>query len=298
MNNYSLSNNKANINGLGFKIVDNIKEKHFIDVLINYINKQKNKVPLELAFYKDDLNFQKYIIDKLINANIDISFHLHTKKFTLDTLLRKNTFDYNELIKQLETMKKYNIKKAIFHLSNVLLENKDIEMNVKLYKLLYIHLKNINDILKDYDIKIYIENVFDSREFYLNLMKCCKDLEFIHFCLDIGHAKVWSGSSIFEWFITLKYMQSIGKDIHFHMHCNYGLFDNHISIQEYNKNREDKDIFLMKDYNLYGKDASQSSYEEIYKYIIENFSDNTKIMEIKPEYTIKEYEYLLSYINS
>lgn len=80
---------------------------------------------------------------------------------------------------------------------------------------------------KDDDIKIHIENVFESDYFIMNeLMEEISD-EKTSVCLDVGHVNVYSRIDVKEWMRKLRrYIK------HMHIHNNCGDRDTHLGINK------------------------------------------------------------------
>jgi len=56
--------------------------------------------------------------------------------------------------------------------------------------------------------------------------------EGVHFCFDIGHAKVWADHSFADWLAFMARIQAAGVRLHMHLHANAGLIDEHRSFAD------------------------------------------------------------------
>jgi len=83
----------------------------------------------------------------------------------------------------------------------------------------------------DYGLGLHVENTYHNLAFYRGLFSAAADagLEGAHFCFDLGHGKVWSTQCLWDWLGFLGDLDQAGTRIHFHLHANGGLNDDHLS---------------------------------------------------------------------
>ena len=138
---------------------------------------------------------------------------------------------------------------------------------------------HVEELSKKADFPVYIENTFESVSFYRKIFHKLKEskTKYLHFCFDIGHAKVWSGDNFNTWMEFLQELKKLDFRIHFHLHANCGLIDEHLSFIE------------IEELKIVGNDGvfSDISYEKMFKYIFEQFPNERKIFEVKPYLAVK-----------
>lgn len=87
---------------------------------------------------------------------------------------------------------------------------------------------------QDLGLAVHIENTYQGVGFYRWFHRGVLDrgIEGCHLCFDIGHAKVWSNDSLQAWLDLLADLAAAGLRLHFHLHANGGLGDDHLSFLE------------------------------------------------------------------
>jgi hypothetical protein len=68
------------------------------------------------------------------------------------------------------------------------------------------------------------------RRFFGQILE--RDIARAHVCFDLGHAKVWATDSLADWLALLGDLAAAGLRLHFHLHANRGLADEHLSFIE------------------------------------------------------------------
>jgi hypothetical protein len=96
---------------------------------------------------------------------------------------------------------------------------------------LYTDLRSTGRMCAEYGLDVHIENTYEDLDFYRRLFRglVASGIEQIHFCFDLGHAKVWSTDCLEEWLGFLEDLVNEGLRLHFHLHANRGLSDEHLS---------------------------------------------------------------------
>lgn len=107
----------------------------------------------------------------------------------------------------------------------------------------------LNNLLEKSKTLIAIENISEPTPYIFLRLKEKINNEKLIFCFDFGHHNVYSTISFKEW---LFYLKKYTNRLHFHLHDNEGIFDQHLPIGEGNINW--KDVF---DY-LYSLDLELS----------------------------------------
>ncbi|MGD9165030.1 MAG: hypothetical protein PVF13_09760, partial [Chromatiales bacterium] len=134
------------------------------------------------------------------------------------------------------------------------------------------HLRILNRLCREYRFPIYIENTYHDIDFYQWLFLALKReaLDHIHFCFDFGHAKIWSLQPLRAWYDFLVELKRVGKRLHFHLHTNRGLSDEHLSFLE----AEWMELCNMDEYT-----APWNSFEAL-SLLEQRFPDARKVMEV------------------
>lgn len=274
------------MNNYGFKIINDINNQIEVIKILEFAKIHKS--PVEFAVYRYDeknLEFSRYILKEYndlittIHLNSANCLVLHPNK-DFSRTLKEN------IIKEIQNGTKYGIKRYVLHLNSYKLNVASLEqVNIDL---VISRLKELSIILEEYDVEIFIENLYEPLTFYKKLFKTIFEnkLNRIHHTFDFGHAKVWGEHDIEEYFEYLKVLKyDYNMKFHFHVHTNNGLYDEHKSFLEgINTNRNDIDGYYLKN-------------KKIEDYVIEfikEFSNDTFVMEMITEEQINNYIYLNS----
>ncbi len=79
------------------------------------------------------------------------------------------------------------------------------------------------------DVTMHLENVYEDPSWMKRFFAQLDANEFkVGFCLDIGHARAFSKTSLEEWTPLLTYLHEKGVSLHFHIHGNDGSKDMHL----------------------------------------------------------------------
>ncbi|MEZ5454086.1 MAG: hypothetical protein R3E93_14900 [Thiothrix sp.] len=126
----------------------------------------------------------------------------------------------------------------------------------------------------EYDHPVHIENTFHPLAFYQWLFALVERLElrYIHCCFDIGHAKIWSQESLPQWLQWLHELEDKGVRLHFHLHANNGLADQHLAFVE----SESLGLNRADDYIQAG------DYFVAIARLHQQFPESHKVFEVKP----------------
>ena len=139
----------------------------------------------------------------------------------------------------------------------------------------------------EYDHPVHIENTFHPLSFYRWFFGVVERLElrYIHCCFDIGHAKIWSQESLPQWFQWLHELESKGVHLHFHLHANNGLADQHLSFVE----SETLGLNAADDY------TQAWDYFTAIAELHRQFPDNRKVFEVKPALALENMERVMQH---
>jgi hypothetical protein len=263
---------------IGIKIVNYYPNKDLITRALEYFKVNK-ELFLELGLYFSSNLLDVVFFGYAMNEYRRINFHANHKKPVLSVI--NNSAG---IIEDLKIAKSLSSKYSVIHLS----ENQEYENKFSKKKLLTKsteNLEELNQIAIDNNYHFYLENTFQNVEFYQELFEkvVAKNLYNIHFCFDIGHAKVWSNESVSNWFSFLDNLVSNEKKIHFHLHLNNGENDDHLSFPEFENDYSDQF-------------SEGETYETIFGEIMKKYPDFRKIFEVKTDMIFKNLLYVQDHI--
>ncbi len=151
------------------------------------------------------------------------------------------------------------------------------------------NLLRAEDICTHHDYRLHLENTFDSIDFHRRLFEQVRrrGLRRIHFCFDIGHAKVWSHDSLAAWMDFMGELDAEGISLHCHLHANHGLMDDHLSLAEVSESARSGGDYDDGYFNPLG-------YPGAYWAIARRFPQAVNIFEVKSHYAIADIEAVLA----
>jgi hypothetical protein len=201
----------------------------------------------------------------LLNTHLD---HRRLNVFSLDDS------DLTALLRrQVETSLQWDAGYAINHLSAFRLTSRP-EYQEALEQKLMAHLRLINRLSQEYAFPIYIENTYHDIDLYRRIFQAInrEKLNQLHFCFDFGHAKVWSQKPLGDWMEFLTELERGGRRLHFHLHTNHGLSDEHLSFLQ----ADWLELCKIDEYT-----APWNSFEAL-SILEQRFPDARKLMEVPP----------------
>jgi len=260
------------MNNIGFKIVD--KDE---DIVIEILQAaERENAPVEVGLYGESQRVREFCRTLKIPKNIHFNhivysltdIEKHPKIFLDEVKIAKSIgadYGIHHMAKYPMTAQKGYQKELIKDVTNKMLVVEKSALKAK--------------------FDVYIENTFESISFYrkvfLNLKK--SGTKRLNFCFDIGHAKVWSGDDFNSWIEFLLELKELGFKIHFHLHVNRGLVDEHLSMLEADER------------NIRGDDGvfSHITYKEMFYKIQDLFPQERKIFEVKPHLAIENRKQII-----
>ncbi|PVV13794.1 MAG: hypothetical protein B6D77_04005 [gamma proteobacterium symbiont of Ctena orbiculata] len=201
----------------------------------------------------------------LLNTHLD---HRRLNIFALD-----DSDLVGQLRRQIENSLQWGASYCINHLSAFTLTRRP-EYQEALEQKLIMHLRLLNGLSREYRFPVHIENTYHDIDLYRRIFLAInrEQLDQLHFCFDFGHAKVWSLRPLHAWFDFLTQLEHRGKRLHFHLHTNRGLSDEHLSFLE----AEWMELCNIDEYT-----APWNSFEAL-AIIEQRFPDSRKVMEVNP----------------
>ena len=149
------------------------------------------------------------------------------------------------------------------------------------------NLECIQAVCEEYGHELYIENSFHSVRFYEALFEQVDErgLNRIQLCFDLGHAGVWSNQSLAEWLAFLGRQQCAGRKLHFHLHANSGLNDEHLSFVDVRQmGSQNGDSYL-----------GHLDYFSALDCIRTRFPDSRKVFEVKESVALDNMDLVMSH---
>lgn len=257
----------------GFKIID---KNH--DHVINMLQvSNREKCPVEVGLYVGDNEVRD--LCRQMQENIDFNLHFDHRAYTLIELEKYEDLFANEVA----IGKAFGAKYGVHHMAKYPMTTQSGYRNTMITEVVNRMLK-ANELAKKYNFPIYIENSFESSSFYKEVFeKLYKhQTDHLHYCFDIGHAKVWGGDRFDDWLSFMLHLKEMGFHIHFHLHTNRGLIDEHLSMIE------------MEELGFDGNDDvfSSQTYLEMLRTIQTHFPDAPKVYEVKPHLALQNREWI------
>ncbi|PUB79349.1 MAG: hypothetical protein DBO99_04345 [gamma proteobacterium symbiont of Ctena orbiculata] len=251
----------------GFKVFDRRRDE--VEPLLAQALDEGRALEVGLYFHDpathDCLNSLLPDSGCLLNTHLD---HRRLNVFALD-----DSDLVAQLRRQIENSLQWGASYGINHLSAFTLTSR-AEFQPALEQRLLEHLQILNRLCREYRFPIHIENTYHDIDLYRRIFLPIdrQDLDHLHFCFDFGHAKVWSMRPLHAWFDFLAHLEGSGKRLHFHLHTNRGLSDEHLSFVE----AEWMELCDIDEYT-----APWNSFEAL-SIIEQRFPDARKVMEVPP----------------
>jgi sugar phosphate isomerase/epimerase len=210
------------VSNFGYKVVDNDREK--VAVILEHA--LGNRIPLEVGLYYQDQPTLELLDQRLIGSGLEMNTHLDHRILNAFSLQGRE----EKLREQIETSLRWGAGYGINHIANSLMTPRSEHQSALMERLLT-NLREMNRIAGEYDFSIHIENTYHGIAFYRIIFDTIlqNGLENLHCCFDMGHAKVWSTNPLREWLNFLGDISRRGISLHFHLHANRGLNDEHLS---------------------------------------------------------------------
>jgi hypothetical protein len=251
----------------GFKVVDRRKDE-VEPLLLQCLNEGR---PFEVGLYYHDPATHDCLDSLLPHSGISLNTHIDHRRLSVFALNDTDLID--NLRRQIELSLQWGAAYGINHLSAFSLSRRP-EHQDALLKLLISHLRALNRVCREYSFPIYIENTYHEVDLYRRVFAGLskEKLEYIHFCFDFGHAKIWSTQPLRAWIEFMLELDKSGRQLHFHLHTNRGLSDEHLSFPE----AEWMEICGIDDYT-----APWNTFEALSK-LDDTFPTASKVMEVPP----------------
>jgi sugar phosphate isomerase/epimerase len=210
------------ISSFGFKIVERSRSE--IETLVE--RALNDRLPLEVGLYFGDREALDFLATQLQGEGLRLAVHLDHRQLSVFDLHSRERL----MREQLATAARLEAQYVITHLSPYPMTRRPEHREAMLDKL-YADLRFTARICAEHGLDVHIENTYEDLDFYRRLFRGlgASGIEGVHFCFDLGHAKVWSSDRLVEWLGFLEDLVNEELRLHFHLHANRGLSDEHLS---------------------------------------------------------------------
>lgn len=239
--------------------------------------------PLEVGLYSGDQEIWEFICTTLGEAAqpIPVNTHFNHYHSTLFELGKEEA----QLREQFAMAKTIGSAYSVTHIHKWPVSQRPA-FREALTEHLTRQLRLLERFCTEYDHPVHIENTFHPLAFYRWFFELVEQLElrYVHYCFDIGHAKIWSQESLPQWMQWLHELEEKGLRLHFHLHANNGLADQHLAFVESEKlglNQAD-------DYTQAG------AYFAAIAQLQREFPASRKVFEVKPTLAMENMELVMA----
>lgn len=259
----------------GYKIVD----KSSSDIAPVVASALAQDLPLEVGFYYHNAEARDLLSQELTNSGLRVNTHLDHNKLPIYSIHE----NLDETRANIEASLELGSRYSITHVSAYPMPRRSY-IQPKVWQQIEDNLTRLNTLCAEYDYDIHVENTFHNLEFYKHLLSIVteRNLKHIHFCFDLGHAKVWSEQSLPMWVDYLDQIVLQDVRIHFHLHANHGITDDHLSFVE------------AEEQGITGKDGYTEfwTYYEALRVLMDRFPESRKVFEVKPHIAIQNLNHV------
>jgi hypothetical protein len=213
------------LTNFGFKVVDRNRDE--VEPILRCALEQR--VPFEVGLYFADPATHEMLNAELKDSALALNTHLDHHHLSVFEIRGQEAY----LRRQIETSLQWGAHYAIVHIAKVVMSPRRSNRKALMERLLS-NFRMLNRICREYDFPLYLENTYHDLPFYQRIFTAVlhSGFDYIHACFDLGHAKVWSSEPLWDWLAFLDDLCADGFKLHFHLHANRGLADEHLSFQE------------------------------------------------------------------
>ena len=190
---------------------------------------ERERCPIEIGLYHSHPRAIGLLTEALAESELPINTHLDHNQYSIFGISER----LDDLARQIERAQALGSTYSITHLATTPLGQR-AKVRRELVDGLVRELRLVNALCCALDHRIHVENTFHDLDLYQELFAAIanEQLEQIHCCFDIGHAKVWSTRPFSHWLEWLKDVEEAGFSLHMHLHANGGIKDEHLSFVE------------------------------------------------------------------
>jgi len=234
----------------GFKVVNQPGNEEIVEKILTHAAFNGNPVEVGLFWADVDIDFKKW--------SHAINYYGHAShEIAVSNFIEEEAGDIDRLVD-------IGAKQIILHLT---IHNSPVPSGIMS------RLEYINDFAKERNIVFLLENTYWGLDFYKKLFLAAASFQRIGFCCDLGHAKIYDHSTIYQW-LDFAHNTSLYRPIHYHLHLNHGLEDEHLSFLEF----EDREDWYV----------GRNSYKRLFASLDDNKA--AKIFEVEPCVALENME--------
>ena len=261
------------MHNFGLKVADDDPQR--IGPVLDYAIRECR--PLEVGLYFGEPAAHELLSQRLADSAVPVNAHTDHERFHAFNLDQTE-----DLLKaHIRVAQGLGSRYSILHAAGQPMTPRMSRRAALLSRLLD-NLERAEELCEMHDYCLYLENVFHPLDLYRALFESIhsRGLNHIHFCFDIGHAKIWSKEALEDWLDFMDDLMDMGFGLHCHLHANQGFIDQHLAMAEVEALGIAGDDGF---YNPYG-------YPGAYWVIERRFPEAVKVFEVKPELAIANYE--------
>lgn len=208
--------------GLGFKIVD--KDRREIEPIVARAADEGR--PIEVGLYYGDAETLAYLESTLPGLDLPVVVHLNHRRLSLTQFPGRE----KALREQLAQAVRLGAGYVITHAAPYPVSVRPEYRAATLARITGGAGIVVAEAARA-GLAVHLENTFHDLGFYRGLFEQIDKHQpgGIHHCFDLGHAKVWSTGTLGDWLDLLEARRANGSRLHFHLHANQGLVDEHLS---------------------------------------------------------------------
>ena len=256
----------SNLNNFGYKTVDRWSD----DTRLLIAAVKNDSRPIEVGLYAGDDCFVEQFNNEIQGHDVSVYAHLDHRQVNFF----KAPMVKRLLLDQISRCKSFGAQYAITHAAAYPLATR-VSYQDKVIKRLAECITFVNEVAEQSSFPIFLENTFHDLDFYRKVFSIIvqQQCRHIHCCFDIGHAKIWSTRSLDNWIVFLSELKAEGLSIHFHLHANSGVTDEHLSLQAADR----------KGYTVADEFTGDRNLFEAIEVIHITFPNSPKIFEVPPD---------------
>jgi sugar phosphate isomerase/epimerase len=263
----------------GFKIVERSRSE--VEPIVE--RALQDHRPVEVGLYFGDEATRSYLADRLPGSGLPVAVHLDHRRLSVLGAEHREP----ELREQLRLAARLGARYVITHLGPHPMTARAASRQ-RMLDGLFTGLRSIERLAGEYGLRVHLENTYHDLPFYRDFFQAVRSegMALINGCFDIGHAKVWSDESLREWLDFLANLQEQGLTLHFHLHANRGLRDEHLS------------FLAAEQLGIAGGDAYTDglSYYQALAAIAERFPRSPKVFEVPAQEALANLDHVLARI--
>jgi sugar phosphate isomerase/epimerase len=213
---------RKGMRSFGFKFVERLPAE--IEPLVG--RALRERLPVEVGLYFGEPRALELLVERLPGSGLPVAVHLDHRRLSIVDLETREA----QLRGQLALAARLGAAYVITHLSPYPMTPRT-ERQGEMLDRLYAGVRFAAAVCAEHSLGLHIENTYHDLTFYRRFFAgvLAAGIEGVGVCFDLGHAKVWSTEGLGDWLGFLSELADHGRRLHFHLHANRGLSDEHLS---------------------------------------------------------------------